>query len=165
MRTQGISMLAALVSVIGACGAQPVGAPGPEPTQVDARGPYYSDAEMRPDLLRVEPPAATPGAEVELHYPQETERAVHAVLESDDVEGWTYRYSIIIPAPSYTGEVRWYPAGEDVVWTDDALSGPGPDRIVIPDTAPPGQYRACVDAAEVFCAPLEVLEGFASPSE
>lgn len=37
------------------------------------------------------------------------------------------------------------------------VSGPGPDEVLIPDVATPGQYRLCTaNAVNNFCAETEI---------
>ena len=47
--------------------------------------------------------------------------------------------------------------GENRGWEDVGVSGPGPDRVLVPDTAPPGDYLLCTaNALDEACALLTV---------
>jgi hypothetical protein len=109
--------------------------------------------------MRVQPSDARPRDEVELHFPEETERGVAHVLEERVGDGWQLRYYLTSATEDHSDSIRWAPVGEDYSWIDLPVGGPGPDRIVIPDTAEPGEYRVCTgNAGTNFCAEIVVVE-------
>ncbi len=71
---------------------------------------------------------------------------------------WDFRYALSsAPHGDPDREPRWAPAGNEHIWPNLGIIGPGPDRVIIPPDAEPGQYRICTaNLAEDFCAPLEV---------
>ena len=51
----------------------------------------------------------------------------------------------------------WAAAGEEEPWPDVGLSGPGPDHVVVPDTAEDGTYLLCTaNAVTGVCGQLTV---------
>lgn len=131
------------------------------PNRVD-QGPYDDEAEARPDLLTIEPNPMSPGDEVELYFPQETERGVAYVLEKRVPNDWQVRYFLTSRTADYAASgPSWSAVDADATpdpWPDIAIDGPGPDSVHVPDTAGPGQYRICTaNAPENFCAELEIL--------
>lgn len=123
-----------------------------------AEGPYDPNAEMRPDLMKVDPAAAAAGQPVELHFPEGTGRGVAHVLEERVTGGWQVRYYLTATDGHGGEQPGWAPAGAQWVWPDIGMRGPGPEVIRVPDTAKPGQYRICTgNAIDNFCSPLEVV--------
>ena len=123
-------------------------------------GPYDASAELRPDLLELEPDEVRPGATIRMHYPEETPRGVGYVLE-EEVEGtWQLRYFLTAAehsgaSPSWSN-VR---GGNGPVWPDVGVTGPGPNWIQIPHRAEPGTYRVCTaNAGDEFCARLQLID-------
>lgn len=125
------------------------------PTISELSGPHDPDAEMAPDLIEVEPSVAAPGEEVSIFFPEETLRGVHFVLEGQQEEEWKLRYHLL---SDWGGErePESFPAETMEVQVEDiGISGPGPDAVLIPDDAPPGQYRICTgNMRENICSPL-----------
>ncbi len=127
------------------------------------QGPYDEEAKVRPDLLTIEPNLMSPGEDVELHFPQETERGVAYVLEKRVRNDWQMRYFLTSRTADYAASApSWSAVDADVVpdpWPAIAISRPGPDVMRVPDTAGPGQYRICTaNVPENFCAELEILD-------
>lgn len=147
--------LAALLLLVAAgCGTSPVPLPGV------AGDPADPAAEIRPDLIVADPKVVEPGEVVGLTFPQETTRGVHFVLERQAGAGtWAYRYDLLSDGPGAGWERRWFPAGAEGFAVEDiGVGGPGPDRVVIPETAEPGTWRICTgNAGENFCAPIEIV--------
>jgi hypothetical protein len=121
-----------------------------------AVGPYDEAATLRPDLMKLEPAKASAGETVEVFYPRETHRGIHFVLEVQDSESWDLMYNLLSDwGEGKTPEV--YRIGELFSYPDVGIGGPGPDKLVIPDDAPPGAYRICTgNAGTNFCAGLTI---------
>jgi hypothetical protein len=133
-------------------GADPGGAGG-------APVPANPDAEMRPDLLVIDPAQAAPGVVVALTFPEETMRGVLFVLDQRVDDTWVTRFYLTSDGPGAGWERQWWPvdaAGMGV--PDIGVGGPGPDRVLIPEVAEPGAYRICTgNAGADFCAPIEIV--------
>lgn len=157
-RTAKILVLGVVVLTAVGCrdGNDETDQPAPDAQAVDVasdRGPYDPAAEMRPDLMRIEPSTASAGQVVELYLPEETVRGVAFVLEQRLDDGWSLRYYLT----SDPQHPSWGPASEDYAWNSLGLLGPGPDPVIIPPGTAPGDYRICTaNAARNFCAPLRV---------
>ena len=136
----------------GVGGADP-GAPGVAPP-----APANPDAEMRPDLLVIEPAKAAPGDVVALTFPEETTRGILFVLDQRVDDGWVARFYLISDGPGQGWEREWWPVdAEGFAIPDIGVGGAGPDRVLIPDITEPGEYRICTgNAGADFCAPIEI---------
>lgn len=154
------------VALLAACtGAEPepdAGSARPAAANSPERpaGPYDQAAKMRPDLVVADPASATAGEAVELTWPEETLRGVAWTLEEQDGSSWQVRYFLTSRWESDGGAPSWWAVseGEGTGWADIGVSGPGPDLLQIPDTAPAGQYRLCTaNSSPNVCIPFEVL--------
>ena len=136
----------------GAAGADP-GVPGVAPA------PANPDAEMRPDLLVIEPAEAAPGDVVALSFPEETTRGILFVLEQRADGGWVALFYLRSNGPGPEWEMSWHPVGGQGMAVEDiGVGGPGPDNVPIPEVAEPGEYRICTgNAGADFCAPIELV--------
>lgn len=118
---------------------------------------FDADAEMRPDLIQATPDPATPGQVVELTFPRETMRGIAFVLEKRSGETWAWRYVLTSSPADSQRDPAWSPANDHQGWEDLGVGGPGPDRVVIPETAESGDYRICTaNAGDEFCTPLRI---------
>lgn len=112
--------------------------------------------QMRPDLLVLEPAEAAPGTVVAMQFPQHTSRGVAFQLDALVDGGWVPQYWMTAvqegqPRPAVRVGTQGY--GTD----DVGVGGPGPDRVLLPEDVPPGQYRICTaNAAKDFCATLQI---------
>jgi hypothetical protein len=121
--------------------------------------PADPDAEVRPDLLVVDPTTAAPGDVVALTYPQETTRGILFVLDQNVDDAWITRFFLTSDGPGAGWERTWSPADAGGMAVEDiGVGGPGPDRVLVPEVAEPGAYRICTgNAGENFCAQIEVV--------
>ena len=150
-RWRQLLLLAAVAASLLACDL---------PTTFVEVGPADPDVAMRPDLLVADPSTPSPGEIVELTFPEETFRGLAFVLERQSGAGWQHRYDLVSDANG--GE----PVGWDVMERpanigveDVGIAGPGPDRVLIPDAAPPGSYRICTgNAGDNFCTPITIVD-------
>lgn len=77
MRSRSVLALTAVVVLGAACTT----------STPPARGPYNEDADIRPDLVEIQPTSASAGDVVELSFPKETGRGLAFVLERGDDDG------------------------------------------------------------------------------
>lgn len=128
-------------------------------------GPYDPEAEIRPDLMEVHPDTASPGEDVELHFPQELIRGVGFVLEERAGESWEVRYFLTVPDigvgddPPEDLRGSWFPPDnpDRLEWPDVGVDGSIPGRALIPEPATPGEYRICTAMSDPsFCAELTI---------
>lgn len=142
---------------LSACGWL-AASPGDDEQRVE-RGPRQQAAEISPERIRVEPTQVAPGDELELFFPQEDARAVYYWLEFDVDATWDERYFAYAVSRSYNtdGDPHTVPTGEEKGWDDAGVTGPGPDRILVPEDASLGRWRVCGPIADgEFCAEFEV---------
>jgi len=114
---------------------------------------------MRPDLIVADPAVVSPGGVVALTFPEETSRGVLFVLEERADESWAHRYNLSSDGPGPGWQMAWHlPNEQNIAFPDIGVGGAGPDRVPIPETAEPGDYRICTgNAGDEFCAPIEIV--------
>ena len=124
-----------------------------------AGAPANPAAEMRPDLLVIDPTTAAPGDVVALTFPEETTRGILFVLEQRVGDTWVNRFYLRSDGPGEGWEMSWHAAAEQGLAVEDiGVGGPGPDHVPIPEPAEPGAYRICTgNAGADFCAPIEIV--------
>jgi hypothetical protein len=147
-----------MLFLASACSLGPGGGADPGGAVV-APAPANPDAEMRPDLLVVEPARAVPGDVVALTFPEETTRGILFVLDERVGDEWFTRFYLTSNGPGEGWQMSWHAAGGQGVAVEDiGVGGPGPDHVPIPEPAEPGAYRICTgNAGEDFCAPIEIV--------
>ena len=130
-------------------------------------GPYDPDAEVRPDLMEVDPDEASPGDQVELLYPQGTSRGVGFVLEERVEDSWQVRYFLTVPDIGVGDDPpedlwgSWFPPDnpDRLDWPSVGVDGTIPGRALIPEPATPGEYRICTANTDPnFCAELTITQ-------
>ena len=145
-----------------ACSMLPAGGAGrAEPANPGVAPPAAAnpDAEMRPDLLVIDPVPAAPGDVVALTFPEETTRGILFVLDQRVDDAWVARFYLRSNGPGAGWEMSWHAAadGQAMAVEDIGVGGPGPDNVPIPEVAEPGDYRICTgNAGADFCAPIEI---------
>ncbi|MDP2773016.1 MAG: hypothetical protein Q8O61_05620 [Nocardioides sp.] len=94
--------------------------------------------------MTVTPLVARPGEVVSLGFPTEHPRGVGFVLisRSDGI-----RYELTSNAMQPNREPTWTSRGRG--WLDIGISGPGPDKVLIPPPAAPGEYDLCTGNASI----------------
>jgi hypothetical protein len=125
-----------------------------------AGAPADPEAEMRPDLIVADPVQVAPGDVLSLSFPEGTSRGVHFVLERQARGAWVHAFDLVSDGPGPGWQRRWSPAGAEGVAVEDiGVGGVGPDRVLIPDIAEPGQWRVCTgNAAPNICTTIEIIE-------
>ena len=123
-----------------------------------ARGPADPEAAMAPDVMTADPAVVAPGGVVGLGFPDGTTRGVLFVLERRAGDTWDHHYNLLSDGPGPGWERAWHPADEGPLAVEDiGVGGPGPDRVPIPETAEPGEYRICTgNSAPNICTPLVI---------
>jgi hypothetical protein len=114
-----------------------------------------------PRLIVIEPDVARPGQVVELRYPKGLQRGVPFFMSRRVNDHWSEPEFLLISdaGGKWTNGPWWYPRGSDKWgWDDLGVSGPGPDRIKVPDVAEPGSYRICTanTGEKSYCVQLTV---------
>lgn len=137
----------------------------PSPVDVASEGHtgYDPGALMRPDLMVLRPAVVEPGNTVSVFFPDERTRGIHFVLESvaNNGEG-RVEYYVEFHLISDWGdghEPHGYSIEEmsDIAIADVGVGGPGPDLVIIPAEALPGEYRICTaNSNPNICTPLAI---------
>ena len=137
-------------ATLGGCATVP-------PTAEPAADP---NAEMRPDLLVVDPARAAPGDVVALTFPEETTRGILFTLDERGGDVWSTRFFLTSDGPGAGWQREWWPVNaEGMAIPDIGVGGVGPDRVLIPEVVEPGGYRICTgNAGQDFCAELEIAQ-------
>lgn len=148
---------AALVAVIGVALLIRPGANG-GPAPADATEPTL-DSRWQ-GTMTLEPSTAPPGAIVAMHFPSTSSRGVAYSLASWTGSAWADpEYYLTSDGGDGLGwKPDWWRVdnGANKGWFDIGVSGPGPDRIVVPDTSA-GPYLLCTaNASAKACAILTV---------
>jgi hypothetical protein len=126
----------------------------PEPTTTAA-------PPEAPAQIVVRPSTARPGEIVDLFVPGEAGRGVLFTLARWDGAAWeppSFGLTSDGQGSYDCGDCPSWVAGAGPYAVDDiGIGGPGPDRVEIPDVAPPGRYRVCTGNAQVeLCGQVEV---------
>ena len=124
-----------------------------------------SSAAVTTDELRgaisLTPATPTPGQLVALSFAETNERDVVFSLAARAGQGWTIAYCLTSDGGMETGKPTWRKAGdnEGCGGDDIGIYGPGPDHVIIPDTAPDGNYRLCTaNAIDEACSLLKIAK-------
>jgi hypothetical protein len=119
-----------------------------------------ADAELRPDLMILEPSVVPAGGATTVRFARPRSRGVTYFLEIEDGRSWAPRYVLTAGVESYSdGLPRWSEVGSDTGWDDVAVTGGGPDDVLIPDIAAAGTYRLCTTGSlGSICALLTVTD-------
>lgn len=158
-RVAGISAVACAALAVGAIATLspwqndaevPVASkPTPAPTPKPTLDPKYQGT------MTITPDTAAPGAQIGLTYPANYTRGVGFTLASP-TDGKVLYYLINGRKGKSTWSSAADPNGERPT-IDLGIGGPGPDRLVVPDTAADGTYLLCTNNAHVkACALLTV---------
>ena len=107
--------------------------------------------------VTVSPATARPGALVALTFPGGGSRGVAFKLaKTTDPANVLYYLTSDWGKPS-KHKPGWWPVSGNWGWVDVGISGPGPDHVVVPDTAEDGTYLLCTaNAHPELCGLLTV---------
>lgn len=112
--------------------------------------------------MTVAPTSATPGQEVALRFPSDSERGIAFSLAQWSEGQWDEKYYLTSDwGTSGDHAPAWWTVedSENRGWEDVGVSGPGPDRVLVPETASPGDYLLCpAHALDEACALLTVID-------
>ena len=110
--------------------------------------------------MAIAPASARPAQEVELRFPGDSERGIAFSLSQWRDGDWEVAYFLTSdwgePGDHSPG---WWPVkdSEDRGWEQLAITGAGPDRVLVPDTAAPGDYLLCTaNALDEACAQITI---------
>lgn len=110
--------------------------------------------------MTITPASAEPAQEVELGFPGDSERGIAFSLSQWRDGDWKVAYYLTSdwgkPGDHPLG---WWPVedSENRSWVQVGISGAGPDRVLVPDTAKPGDYLLCTaNAVDEACALITV---------
>ncbi|GAA5105883.1 hypothetical protein GCM10023339_02210 [Alloalcanivorax gelatiniphagus] len=110
--------------------------------------------------MTVAPAAATPGQQVALHFPVDSQRGIAFSLSRWSDGQWNETYYLTSDwGTSGDRAPSWWTVedSENRGWEDMGVSGAGPDRVLVPDTATSGDYLICtVNAPHEACAQVTV---------
>lgn len=120
-------------------------------------------ASLDPKLegtMTITPASAEPAQEIELRFPGDSERGIAFSLSQWKDGDWEVAYYLTSDW-GRSGEYApsWWPVedSEDRGWEQVGISGAGPDRVFVPDTAARGDYLLCTaNAVDEACALLTV---------
>lgn len=96
--------------------------------------------------MRVAPTSATPGQEVALRFPSDSQRGIAFSLAQWSEGQWEEKYFLTSDwGTSGDATPTWWTVEDsaDRGWEQVGVSGPGPDRVLVPESASPGDYRLC----------------------
>jgi hypothetical protein len=111
-----------------------------------------------PNPIVVTPETAKPGQLVALTFPQSSPRGVAFQLTTETApDRVLYYLTSDWGRPSGEHRPTWTKPEGGYGWVDVGINGPGPERVIVPDTIEAGRYRICTaNAAPQVCGLLIV---------
>lgn len=162
MRRVAVGLIAASVLLTGCADSSEPGSAGTAADEGDGESSQVAptfDATWR-GTMTVTPATATRGQRLALRFGSEEVRGIAFSLSEWGEEGWTVAYYLTSDWGSPVGHTPEWWSVEDAEgrgWVDVGISGPGPDHVIVPDSAPPGDYLLCTaNSADEACALLNV---------
>jgi len=135
-----------LAVTLSGCGSAPT--PAEEPTP-------------EPASIAIHPAAARPGDELAMQFAADSgPRGIAYSLDGWDGRDWQPLYYLTSDGQSAHREPAWWRVDEQGRgWDDVGVSGRGPDHVVVPPGALPGDYRVCTaGGGEPVCGLLTIEE-------
>ncbi|MEN8235196.1 MAG: hypothetical protein ABFR89_09775 [Actinomycetota bacterium] len=126
----------------------------------NATGAWDPTATMAPDEIVADPSVAEPGTLVAVLFPDGRMRGIHYVLESIGSDGVVTLSHHLISDWGGDKEPHSFPAdrSDDFAVEDIGINSPGPDMVLIPAEASPGEYRICTgNSRHNICTPLTII--------
>lgn len=134
----------------------------------DGSGPQTVGPNLAPDLngtMTVKPALAGPGAELALRFQADNHRGIAFSLSQWDEGQWEPAYYLTSLTSEWgqpgNYQPHWWPVDDSETrgWQQIGISGTGPDRVLVPDTATPGDHLLCTaNAVDEACALLKVTD-------
>lgn len=110
--------------------------------------------------MTITPASAEPAQEVELTFPGTSERGIAFSLSQWSDGDWEVSYYLTSDwGKPGEHQPTWWPVedNENRGWEQVGISGAGPDRLLIPDTAASGDYLLCTaNALDEACAQITI---------
>jgi hypothetical protein len=109
--------------------------------------------------MTVTPASAEPGQELALRFSPENVRGIAFSLSSWTDDTWTPLYFLTSDWGKPSHHPAWWRVddSENRGWEQVAIEGKGPDRVVVPEAASPGEYMLCTaNAVDEACALVTV---------
>jgi hypothetical protein len=156
-RTAVFSAAAAALAVVAVVAVTPWNQAGTTPAPAATESPRIDPRSPNP--VTITPATARPGATVALTFPDGSGRGIAFQLAKATEPNKVLYYMTSDKGPGFWGKAKplWWAAGEAGGWEDIGISGPGPDQVVVPDTAEDGTYLLCTaNAASQVCGLLTV---------
>lgn len=104
--------------------------------------------------------SVAPGDEIGLFFPEESPRGVAFSLAPWSGDGWEeVEYYLSSDWSQKSRTPSWWSKQDSAGrgWPDIGIGGPGPDHVVVPDSAWAGPYLLCTEnASDQMCAVLTV---------
>jgi len=125
-------------------------APQPIPWPIDP------DAVDDPARMVIDPRTASPGEVIEIRFPAGGDRGILFALDEREDATWERRAYLLSDANG--GNPAAYDIDDDDMMVEMVgISGPGPDRVILPDISAAGDYRICTaSAVENVCARIKI---------
>lgn len=121
-------------------------------TGAQAGDEQEDNGSFHPEMITVDPEVVEPGAEVEVRFPQGTNRAMVYYLERGREVGWHDPEWVLYPEfgdRDYDWDGPGYLHVDDEPGRPDGdTSGRGPDVVVIPEAIERGEHRLCAHPIE-----------------
>ena len=153
MKLRTVVLLVALAVLPTACGNSA------DSGAAKARSPGVAQSD---DPIVATPSDVAPGELVELTFPTELSRGAPWYLSKWRDTAWSEPLYLVVASQrnGYNSDgPDWRVVSDDCCgWDDIGFGGPGPDIVVVPDTADPGDYRFCTaNAADgTYCVNVAV---------
>ena len=150
--------LVALLLLISACASDSAGNQSTTQSSSSEKAePYDLNARIAPNELQLESSLVKPGETLSILFPEEPIRGVHFVLERRQGDGWDLRYHLVSDWGGERDPVSFPADSEQFAVEDVGIGGPGPDVVLVPEVAEPGQYRICTgNMRENICATVTI---------
>jgi len=96
-----------------------------------------------------------PGQTIDITPPDQRRRGVGYTVTP--FGSTTPAFWLIAAADGFDGEAQWGPWASGATFPDISITSPGPDTVILPGTATPGEYLVCQTDGS-FCWTLQLVE-------
>lgn len=112
------------------------------------------------DTMTIAPTSAASGQEVELSFPSDSQHGIAFSLSRWSESRWDKEFYLTSDwgTPGDHAPTWWTVEGSaNRGWEQVGIGGGGPDRVIVPESASPGDYLLCTaNALDEACALLTV---------